>query len=232
MKRVFAYLRVSTKEQLDMNGLDRQRDAVRGYADHVGFTIARAFEEQQSGGAKYENRAMLLEMLELAPAFDIEAIVVERADRIARDLMAQEIFFAKCCEKNLKVFSADTGEELTCKDGDPTRVMLRQILGALSQWEKSVIVKKLQDGRRRTKAKTGIPCGGPRPYGRRSDDPAEQADERRVLNYIRQCRRAGWTYRRIAAQLQEQRERSPAGNIFWHANTVKRLDNSELPATS
>jgi DNA invertase Pin-like site-specific DNA recombinase len=229
--RTFAYLRVSTKEQLDMNGLDRQRDAVRAYADRAGFTIARTFEEQQSGGAAFEDRLMLIEMLELAVACDVGAIIVERADRVARDLMAQELFFVKCQEQNVKVFAADTGQELTCKDGDPTRVLLRQLLGALAQWEKAVIVKKLQDGRRRTAAKTGRPCGGPRRFGD-NPDPAENADERHILVVIRDLRRRGMTYQVIAERLRQLGHRAPSGQTYWHSSTVMRLDKSPEPPTS
>jgi DNA invertase Pin-like site-specific DNA recombinase len=231
--RVFAYLRVSTQEQVDKNGLERQWDAIQSLlASKLDWTIARKFSEHQSGGVTFENRGMLLEMLELAQTYDVEAIVVERADRIARDLMAQEIFFVKCGERNIKVFAADTGQELTCKDGDPTRVLLRQLLGALAQWEKAVIVKKLQDGRRRTAAKTGMPCGGPKGYGTRGD-ASEQADERRVLNYIRERRRgANWTYKEIADELNRRRERAPGGKFYWHTSTVMHLDKKQIPDTS
>lgn len=231
--RVFAYLRVSGQDQVDKNGLERQWDAIQCLMScKLDWTIARKFSEQQSGGAAFGDRGMLIEMLDLAPQYDVEAIVVERADRVARDLMAQEIFFAKCQERNIKVFAADSGQELTCKDGDPTRVLLRQMLGALAQWEKSVIVKKLQDGRRRTAAKTGVPCGGPKGYGMRGD-AAEQADERRVLNFIRERRRgANWTYQEIADALNKARERAPGGTFYWHASVVMRLDKRELPTTS
>lgn len=230
--RVFAYLRVSTREQLDTTGVDRQRDVVRAFVDSKDWTIARTFSETQSGGAAFEDRLMLLEMLEAATVHHIDTIVVERADRVARDLMAQEIFFVRCQERNLRVFAADSGQELTCKDGDPTRVLLRQMLGALAQWEKAVIVKKLQDGRRRTKARTGVPCGGPKPYGARGDDPAETADERHVLGRIRRWRLDGYTYRDIASRLNQQGIRAPGGQKFWHAPTVRRLDKRELPNTS
>lgn len=225
--RVFAYYRVSTQQQVDKNGLDRQRDTVTTFVDAKGWTILRPFSEQQSGGAKVEDRRMLLEMLDLAPAFNVEAIVVERADRVARDLMAQEIFFVRCAERNIQVYAADSGQELTVADGDPSRVMLRQMLGVIAQWEKAVIVKKLQDGRRRTKARTGRPCGGRRPYGL-NPDPAVQADERYTLNYIRARRREGWTYLKIAHRLRERGILNPSGERYWHASTVYRLDRTVI----
>jgi len=234
--RVFSYLRVSTREQVDKCGLDRQRDTVKQFAEQHDMSICRTFSENQSGGVNVEDRTMLLEMLELAPAFNVEAIVVERSDRVARDLMAQEIFFVRCAERGVKVFAADSGQELTVADGDPSRVMLRQMLGVIAQWERAVIVKKLQDGRRRTKARTGRPCGGRRPYGLHPD-PAVQADERHVLNYIHARRREGWTYLQVANGLREGGILNPSGERFWHASTVYRLhhttiDKSESSHTS
>lgn len=42
-----------------------------------------------------------------------------------------------------RVLTAD-GADLTTADGDPTRILSRQVLGAVAQFEKSVIVLKLR----------------------------------------------------------------------------------------
>ena len=39
------------------------------------------------------------------------------------------------------------GADLTSADGDPTRTLIRQVLGAVAQFEKSVIVLKLRAAR-------------------------------------------------------------------------------------
>ena len=57
---------------------------------------------------------------------------------------------------------------------DPSRKLMRQIFGAISEYEKTMIVLKLRGARVRTKAKTGR-CEGATPYG-------ELAGERDVLD--------------------------------------------------
>jgi len=47
---------------------------------------------------------------------------------------------------------------------DPTRILVRQMMGAVGQYEKSQIVLKLRGARIRKRAKEGR-CEGRKPYG-------------------------------------------------------------------
>jgi DNA invertase Pin-like site-specific DNA recombinase len=47
---------------------------------------------------------------------------------------------------------------------DPTRILVRQMMGAVAQYEKSQIVLKLRGARLRKRAKEGR-CEGRKPYG-------------------------------------------------------------------
>jgi DNA invertase Pin-like site-specific DNA recombinase len=181
--RVFSYIRVSGLGQVDKDGPVRQQETVRDYcAKHSLQIVHQFFEEGISGTVDAMDRPQFAEMLskadmfkqtiaEAAPtvitdALNVEAIVVERMDRLARDLMVSEFLLAECRKRGLKIFCADQGElvDMATNEGDPTRVMLRQILGAIAQWEKSVTVKKLRAARLRKKAK-GIKCEGKNAYG-------------------------------------------------------------------
>jgi DNA invertase Pin-like site-specific DNA recombinase len=64
----------------------------------------------------------------------------------------------------VKVLAADSGAELTASDDDPTRVLIRQVLGAVAQFEKAVIVSKLKAARVRKRRAEGR-CEGRKPYG-------------------------------------------------------------------
>ena len=70
---------------------------------------------------------------------------------------------------------------LTACDDDPTRVLIRQVLGAVSQFDKSVTVLKLRAARERVKRRNGR-CEGRKPYGTR---PGEHT----VLQRIQELRR-------------------------------------------
>lgn len=218
--KVFAYLRVSTKEQFDGGGFERQLETIKTLCAARGWTIARSpFKDQQSGGTEFENRAGLQDILALAGespnALGIDTVVVENASRIARDLMVQEIFLSECRKRGIKVYAADCGEELVMAGADPTRVLIRQILGALAQWEKAQTVLKLQAGRRKKARETGMPCGGPKQYGH---TPGQRA----ILTDIKMRRRQGKTFKEIADELRDTGYPPPRGK-YWHRSTVWQI---------
>lgn len=220
MTRVFAYIRVSTTEQLDKGGYERQLQSVTKFCEQKGWTIFRVFEDQQSGGAAFESRRKLQECLDLCNnVTGVTAIVVERADRIARDMIEQEIFFRECAKRKVLVYSADSGEELVEADADPTRKLIRRIIGALAEWEKDQIARKLLAGRRRKKLLTGKPCGGPQPY-------ANKAVISRIISM--RCQNMG--FYQIASRFNTEKLAPPAGR-FWFPATIKRIFDRESLGT-
>jgi DNA invertase Pin-like site-specific DNA recombinase len=88
-------------------------------------------------------------------------VLIEKLDRLARDLMVQESIIADFKRSGFEVRSV--AEPDLCSD-DPSRTLIRQVLGAFSQYERAMIVLKLRGARQRKKAKTGR-CEGRRPYG-------------------------------------------------------------------
>jgi DNA invertase Pin-like site-specific DNA recombinase len=222
--KVFAYLRVSTREQIEGGGYDRQLGTIDRFTSVRDWVISRTFKDQQSGGTEFEGRDGLHELLSLAganTALGIDTIVVENASRIARDLIVQELFLAECRRRGIKVFTADNGEEIVMANADPSRVLMRQIFGALAQWEKAQTVLKLQAGRRKRARETGQPCGGPKPYGQTESELAVIAD-------IWKYRKLDWTFLKIACKLRDTGYPAPKGRgNFWAASTVELLFKRE-----
>jgi DNA invertase Pin-like site-specific DNA recombinase len=107
-------------------------------------------------------------------------VIVERADRLARDLMVSEVIIDQLTRAGARVLTAD-GADLTSAEGDPTRTLIRQVLGAVAQFDKSVTVLKLRAARERIRRREGR-CEGRKPFGTR---PAEFA----ALERIRHLRR-------------------------------------------
>ena len=83
----------------------------------------------------------------------INTVIVEKLDRIARDLMIQETIIQDFREHGISLISALEGADLL--DNDATRKLVRQILGAIAEYEKTMMVQKLRVARQRKKAKTG-----------------------------------------------------------------------------
>jgi DNA invertase Pin-like site-specific DNA recombinase len=163
--RAFPYLRVSGKTQVDGDGPDRQLEKITAFcAKHsLNQSPEATFDAGVSGAVEGRNRPALKELFEKAQTGD--AIVVERMDRLARDLMVQEMFLYDCREKGIKVFSSDGDlRDVASNEGDPSIVFMRQIFGAVAQFVKSMDCAKMQAGAKKKREETGR-CGGVLPYG-------------------------------------------------------------------
>jgi DNA invertase Pin-like site-specific DNA recombinase len=215
-EKFISYIRVSGNSQIEGDGPDRQREAIKRwvFAQWVAPALSHGFEDLGvSGTIDSFDRPGLLQAITTAVQFNA-AIVVERADRIARDLIVSELFFRECRTRGIKVYAADTGQELVFTDEDPSRKLIRQILGALSEWEKSVIVKKLKAGRDKKRRETGR-CEGRKPYSNLE-----------AIAFMECLRRHGRTLRNIVCELNLSSFRPPEGTL-WTRRTVKRIIERE-----
>ncbi|HEX9834277.1 MAG TPA: recombinase family protein [Mycobacterium sp.] len=75
--------------------------------------------------------------------------------RLARDLLVGEIILNEFRELGVRFIVADGGTELIAAADDTARVLLRQALGAVAQFEKAVIVSKLKAARVRKRRAEG-----------------------------------------------------------------------------
>ena len=153
MEKAFAYLRVSGLGQLEGDGFPRQRAAIKAYAASKGFRIVREFEERGvTGENDLENRPALKDLIAALRSNGTRVVLIEKLDRLARDLMIQESIIADLRKSGFKLVSVM--EPDLCSD-DPTRVLLRQMMGAFAQYERAMIVTKLRAARQRAKASKG-----------------------------------------------------------------------------
>lgn len=176
---VFAYLRVSGKGQIDGDGFERQEEKIKAFcAAHSLDLVDVIREEGVSGTVDGMSRPAFAAMVMRANSINatnfsprLDAIVVERVDRLARDLMVSEMLLAECRKCGIKVFAADQGVilDVATNDTDPTRILIRQLTAAIAQWEKNTTVLKMRAARERIRAK-GERCEGRKPFGSTPDE--------------------------------------------------------------
>jgi DNA invertase Pin-like site-specific DNA recombinase len=154
MIKAFGYLRVSGKGQIDGDGFIRQEKTIEKYAKDNGIEVYHIYRDEGVSGTLM-NRPALIEMLvDLEENGNgVKTVIVEKMDRLARDLLIQETIISDFREKGISLISAVEGSDLL--DVDPTRQLVRQVLGAISEYEKTMLVQKLRVARQRKKAKTG-----------------------------------------------------------------------------
>lgn len=167
-----SYLRVSGKGQIEGDGIRRQRDTVAEYARRNGLRVEEEFrDEGVSGTRDLDDRAGLARLLDRLESNGTRIVLVERADRLARDLLVGEVILARFREIGARVIAAESGTELTVDGDDPTRKLIRQVLGAVAEYDKAVTVLKLRAARDRMRRESGR-CEGRKPYGTRPGEAA------------------------------------------------------------
>lgn len=180
--KAVSYLRVSGKAQVDGDGFPRQREAVARFAAAAGYELVDEYRDEGVSGTKeLDAREGLSDLLARIRSNGVRVVIVERADRLARDLIVSELILSQLRGLGVKVYAADGGTELTVGDDDPTRTLIRQVLGAVAQFEKAVIVSKLKAARIRKRREDGR-CEGRKPFG-------TKPGEAEALALIRKLRR-------------------------------------------
>lgn len=232
--KVIGYLRVSTDAQSERGvGLDVQEKAILSWAKENGHTVAELFRDEGVSGSKdLDARPGIyaaLDALERLPK--PRGFVVYRLDRLARDLGLQERFLTQIQSADAQPFSVNESENAyICDDeSDPTRKLIRQVLGAVAEFERGMIAHRMRSGREHRKEQGYYAFGAP-PYGwqpvhagpgggkRLAPVPEEQT----TLNRLRELKEKGLSTRKIGAVLTAEGHTTRRGGQ-WHSATVARL---------
>ena len=214
MKQAFAYLRVSSKGQIDGDGFERQLLAIQAYAKDHDIEIAEVFEERGvTGTSEAMDRPAWVRLIGRIMDGGEEIILIERLDRLARSQGIQEYILLDLRKRGITLIST---KEPDLDSDDPTRIMFRQIIGAVAQYEKSMIVLKMRGARERIRAR-GLRCEGDKPYGHHAKLPKEFE----VLQKINQLRTVDkMTFSGIANVLNKEGIK-PRRGIKWYASSVR-----------
>src|SRR3954467_10800046 len=170
LSKAIAYFLTSSETNVgqDKDSLKRQREAVAKYATGAGYELIAEYSDDGVKGADpVDQRPGFAAMMKHIAGNGVRTIIVETASRFARDLIVQETGWRFLKEAGTTLIASDSPDAFL--DDTPTAVMIRQILGSVSQFEKAMLVAKLKGARDRKKAATGK-CGGRKNYAERSPE--------------------------------------------------------------
>ncbi|MCC7065855.1 MAG: recombinase family protein [Planctomycetes bacterium] len=175
MAKAIGYLRVSSAKQArdGKDGFPRQREAVRAYCTSKRIELVEEHADAGvSGTMPLEGREGLSTALARCTELGAEVLVVEKADRLGRDLIVSEMAVRAFAEAGVSIVTADTGQSLTDADNDPSRKLIRQVLNAVAEYERSALVAKLRAARERKRRSGGHSVGCYR-FGEHPERPHE-----------------------------------------------------------
>jgi DNA invertase Pin-like site-specific DNA recombinase len=225
-KQAIAYLRTSSSANVgeDKDSDKRQRAAIDAFAKRAGYEIVAEFYDAGVRGADpIDARPGFAAMLERIASNGVRTIIVETANRFARDLMVQEVGHTRLKEQGIELIAADNPSSFI--DDTPTVVLVRQVLGAIAQFDKAMTVSKLRGARERKRRETGK-CEGRKPL-------AEQFPE--AVAMAKLLRRASpktgerMSLRKISAELAAAGHINERGAPF-NAGSILAMIEGPMPA--
>jgi DNA invertase Pin-like site-specific DNA recombinase len=200
-KPAFAYLRTSsaTNAGPDKDSDKRQRAAIAAFAKSHGYEIVDEFYDAAVSGADpIAERPGFKAMLDRIAGNGVRTIIVESPDRFARDLTVQLTGHDFLKSLEVELVPATAPDFFT--EDTPTAVLVRQVLGAIAQFEKTSLVAKLKAARERSGR-----LGGRKSY-------AESRPETVAL--AKQLRAEGHTFREIPKELADQGHLTSRGQPY------------------
>jgi DNA invertase Pin-like site-specific DNA recombinase len=163
VKTAVAYLRTSSATNVgpDRDSDKRQRAAIVAFGKRAGFTLVGEFYDAAVSGADpVDQRLGFAQMLQRLAANGAKTIIVESPDRFARDLAVQLAGHDMLKSLGISIIPASAPDFFT--EDTPTAVLVRQVLGAIAQFEKASAVAKLAAARKRKRECEGR-CEGRKP---------------------------------------------------------------------
>src|SRR5262245_58355325 len=212
--KAIAYLRTSSAANVgrDKDSDKRQRAAIAAFAKAHGYQIIEEFYDAAVSGADpIDKRPGFKAMLDRIAGNGLKVILVESPDRFARDLAVQ--LAGHSYLKGLGVELVPTTAPDFFTADTPTAVLVRQVLGAISQFEKANLVAKLRAARERK-----IAAGG---RGRGRFTYAMKVPQTVAL--AKQLHGEGLSLRKICAALAERGHLTSGGKAHGPNAVMKML---------
>jgi DNA invertase Pin-like site-specific DNA recombinase len=223
--RIVAYVRVSSARQEESFGPEVQRSAIRKWSSANGHQVIAWQSDAITGTSELASREGWREAAALVKRGKACGVVVARLDRLARDVMVQEYLLRNLSDFGGVLFSARESENelLNGESKDPSRKLIRTILGAVSEYDREMVSDRLSAARH-AKAAGGGYAHGALPYGYRSQGGklVPVAAEQKALAKMRLLAGQGVPNREIARVLTAEGYPTKRGGQ-WCAATVGRI---------
>jgi DNA invertase Pin-like site-specific DNA recombinase len=227
-----AYFRTSSAANVgaDKDSNKRQREAIAAFAWRAGYDLVGEYYDQAVRGADaLDARPGFAAMLEHIAGNGARTIIVETANRFARDPIVQETGHRMLKDKGIEIIAADSPTAFV--DDTPTATFVRQVLGAMAQLNKAMTVAKLRGARERKRRENGW-CEGGSPLHVRYPEAVRLAKRLHRANPVTGRRRS---LRKIseelsvAGHLMARKYRGSQAPRPFNPATIKRMLEGPMP---
>lgn len=140
MNQALAYIRVSTEEQKNKGySPDNQIRQCKDYAQTHKYHIRRIFDDSGRSGRSAEKRPELQELLKVIETKPVDAIIIYKIDRFARNVGDFDRMYKDFKARGIKLLSVNEGDLM---EGNS---LIPNIFASVAQWESEVNSSRTKD---------------------------------------------------------------------------------------
>ena len=223
---VAAYLRVSTDEQARSGlGLGAQAERVAAQAVVKGWPIPVAYVDEGISGTKdSRHRPALARLLAAVAAHEVDAIIVNSLDRLARNTRLTLDLVDELNRHGVILVSCKETLDTTTPQGQ----FFVTIIAGMAQLERDMIADRTRAALAEHSRRDGE-SGGRMPYGYARDAEKRlrvDLQQARIIRRVFAYRAEGLSLRAIAARLNRGGYHSPQGAHWHHSSVAAVLANA------
>jgi DNA invertase Pin-like site-specific DNA recombinase len=216
---VIGYARVSTDEQAREGvSIESQIKKIEAYCTVKEWDLLNV-EVDKGISAKNLKRPGVQKVLRAVKSGEIQALVVYRLDRLSRSVADIDKLIKLLEKSDVALVSMQESLDATTATG---RLMVN-LLAVVSQFQRELIAENTRDALHYLKSNGKAYC---RPvYGFDVEDGMllQNGEEKKVIEHIKALRRQGYSYRRIAAQLNDAKIPTKRGGGKWWDSTIRSI---------
>ncbi|MGL5714646.1 MAG: recombinase family protein [Paraclostridium sp.] len=208
MKRVVAYVRVSSASQIDNTSIDLQIEKIQLHCKLHDIEIVQIFKDEGLSAKSIERQAYN-DMIEFIKNKDnaIDSVIAYKSDRVHRSLKNLLIFIEDVLNP-LKIGFLSVTEQFDTSS--PQGMLFLQMLGSFSEFERKIINERTKSGRVK-KGKDELYAGGRVPFGYKlidNDTLVINQEEAQIVKEIFKLRCKGKSYNYIATKFNISKQRA------------------------
>lgn len=219
MKKVIGYVRVSSLVQKEKgNSIPNQISKIKSYCKLNEYELIDILSDDGISGMIKSKRKDYLKLIDIISNKDIDGVVVNDLSRIGRKMSDVVEFIDSMKKKNIEFHTIKEGINNDSNVGG----LIINILSSINQFEVEMLRNRISEVKQYKKSNNLV--YGNLIFGKTKDGDRliDNVDELKVIKYMKNLRKRGYSYFKISDRLNQRNIKSKNGNQ-WYGSGVRNV---------
>lgn len=219
MKKVIGYVRVSSSIQKEKgNSIPNQISKIKSYCKLNEYELVDILKDDGISGMSKTKRKDYLKLIDIISDKNVDGVVVNDLSRIGRKMSDVVEFIDIIKKKNIEFHTIKEGINNDSNVGG----LIINILSSINQFEVEMLRNRISEVKQYKKSNNLV--YGNLIYGKdKLDDKlVDNKDELKVIKYIKNLRKRGYSYFKISERLNQRNIKSKNGSQ-WYGSGVRNV---------